>query len=142
MSLAVLQLILLLLVFIAAFSCDGLPERYVAGSFLSAMLLDRIAHSIPFMVANLNFAVWHLILDLLLLASLIAVAIKADRFWPMFVVSAQLVALVALALQAMGIGSQPLVWAIISQAPTWLAIALTFFGILYRRRGQRAVQER
>lgn len=141
MSLASIQLILLSLIFLAALFYSGLPERYVAGSFLFAMVLDRIAHAVPFIAANLNFAVWHLILDVLLMFALAGIAIKADRFWPMFVVSAQLIALIALALQAIGLGSQPLVWAVLSQAPTWLAIALTLFGILYRLRVQRTVQE-
>lgn len=142
MSLATAQLILLFFTFLSAICCGGRPERSVTSIFLLAMILDRLAHQIPFIAANLNFTVWHLVLEILLTTAVLIVALKADRFWPMFVGSFQIVALIAMMLQAIGIGSQPLVWAILNQVPTWLAIALTLYGILSQRRARKIQPER
>lgn len=129
MNLLIIQFILLLSTALFAIFCGDWPERCVSFSFLTVLVVDQLAHALP-VNGRIDFELWHLFLDASLMGIVIFVAIKADRFWPLFVASSQSIAAIAGILNFVGFGSQPLVWAILVRVPTWLAIVLTFFGTL------------
>lgn len=62
----------------------GAPERVVAGSLLTAYVATLLAYSeLPTRFEKVEIAV--LLVDTILLLGLIAVALRADRVWPLFV---------------------------------------------------------
>jgi hypothetical protein len=72
----------------------GAPERIVAGLFLTAWVAS-IVGDFPFAARFFTVAPAVLVIDGLLFAALLAVALRADRYWPMAVVSLQVIILLA-----------------------------------------------
>lgn len=134
MSLLLVQLVLLLASMLLALLYGGAPERLVSSSFLSVLAVDQLAHFAGLVEKPLDVEIWHLLLDASLTGVVVYVALKADRLWPLPVASAQLVATIAGFLDVMGVGTQPLAWAILIRGPTWMAIVFTLLGIVNRRR--------
>lgn len=77
-----------------AFRTGGRPERWTAGLFVMAGLLTLAVHS-PWPVRYVGLETSVLIVDVALLVALLAIALHADRFWP----------LVMAALQTMAVGA-------------------------------------
>ncbi|MFT4054924.1 MAG: hypothetical protein QM681_10490 [Novosphingobium sp.] len=69
----------------------GAPERLVAAALLAAACATAIvtAQSTPF--RHIEWAVFWI--DLALTCTLMAIALRADRFWPMWITAMQCVAL-------------------------------------------------
>lgn len=72
----------------------GAPERAVAVSFLVAGLATPLL-DLPQVQRFYSVALGVLAIDLLLLAALLAIALRADRFWPLLVVSLQAIIIIA-----------------------------------------------
>lgn len=133
-----IQVALLLLVALFALAKGGRPERHVA-----LILLGML-------VANLGFA-WisgrwtdygvfpwfRFILDLTGFALILAVALRADRWWPLWVSGVQLLAVLAHLLRAVDASIPPLVHAVMERWPFWIAIVITGIGTYLHHRRQR-----
>ncbi len=133
-----IQAALLLLVAFFAFTKGGRPERHVAfillGLFLAniayAALIGRwtVYEGIPW---------FRVILDLTGFALILAVALRADRWWPLWVSGVQLLAVLAHLLRAVDASVPPLVYAVMERWPFWIAIVMTGMGTLSYHRRER-----
>lgn len=133
MSMLKLQFALLLIVTILAIRYAGRPEQLVSGTFLSVLVIDQTFHLIVApLLPKIDVATWHFALETILSVVVIFIALKADRFWTLFVASAQAIALLVQLLRFAGFDTQDLVGAIMIRTPTWLAIILTGIAILRR----------
>jgi len=86
----------------------GCPERWIA-------LLLFVAFPASILVRKLNWAFGHIDLGLVLidgslLCGLVAVALRADRFWPMPIASMQILAMVGHALKLIEPDTLPLIY--------------------------------
>ncbi|MEA3031701.1 MAG: hypothetical protein QOG13_3026 [Sphingomonadales bacterium] len=72
----------------------GAPERAVAACFLVAGLATPLL-DLPQVQRFYSVAIGVFAIDLLLLAALLAIALRADRFWPMLVASLQAIIIIA-----------------------------------------------
>ena len=72
----------------------GAPERAVAAAFLVAGLATPLL-DLPEVQRFYSVSVGVFAIDLLLLAALLAIALRADRFWPLLVVSLQAIIIIA-----------------------------------------------
>jgi hypothetical protein len=72
----------------------GAPERAVAAAFLVAGLATPLL-DLPQVQRFYSVSVGVLAIDLVLLAVLLAIALRANRFWPMLVVSLQAIIIIA-----------------------------------------------
>lgn len=142
MSLLTLQFALLFIVTFLAIRYAGIPERAVSSVFLAVLVIDQAAHLVVSdRLSSFDVATWHLILEVLLTGSVIYIALRADRFWTLFVASAQTIALLVQLLRFAGFDTQNLVGAIMIRTPTWLAIVLTGIAIVRRLPAPRTQQQ-
>lgn len=135
-----LQVVVIALVFTAAWRVGGKPERYMASVYLSmlaialfgAILLDDFG-------ANLRQSQnYRFLLDVAALVAVATVAVLYDRWWTLWVGSVQLIAVIAHVLKLTGLAIHPLVYGVMERWPTWVAIALTGLGTwLHCRRSSR-----
>ena len=91
-----LQIILLVVALGAAMRWAGWPERAAALLALGSHALDRYYHwAIGGQGNYQQVDLGHLTIDLYLLAGFLAIALKADRQWTLWVAGAQIVALLS-----------------------------------------------
>jgi hypothetical protein len=83
-----------------AFRAGGKPERWTAGLFIGAGLLTLLVHS-PWPARYVGLETAVLLVDLALLFCLLAIALRADRFWPLLMASFQTMAVAAHAAKAL-----------------------------------------
>jgi hypothetical protein len=134
------QVLLICIVFIAAWRNGGKPERYVASIYM-AMLVASSANALLGDVGGdddyqglhtLRFA-----LDLAALAAVALVALRYDRWWTLWVGSVQFIAVMAHLLRASGMQLPPLAYAVMERWPVWMAVIITGLGTyLYHRRSR------
>lgn len=136
-----LQAVVVLVVVIAAWRTGGKPERYVATIYF-VMLLAGTAHSFwappsePHHIdAFFQFRAW---LDVGALVGVVLVAIRYDRWWTLWVGSAQFLAVMAHVLRALDMPVPMAAYAIMERWPVWIAILVTGLGtMLHHRRAKR-----
>ena len=105
------------------------PERSVAAILVASLVADQLFHwRFPDTITYVTVDLWHLALDILMFAGFMAVALYADRFWTLWVSSAQLIAVVAHLLRRIDTEMHQLIYAIFLQAPYWLAMVLLLWG--------------
>lgn len=136
-----IQLALMILAVAFAWRKGGAPERAAAMVIASMYVLDPLYHAIWGNVTlydDLN--VGHLAIDLMVLAGTATIALRARRIWTLWLVSVQLVALIAHGLRWMSATVDPLVYALMTRFPSYLQIALLILGTeLHRRRTLRGI---
>jgi len=88
MLLPIIGLFALFMSSCVAFKWGGLDERLAAGAFVMATLASRIATQSDYMHTETGV----LAIDTLLLLALVGLALRSDRFWPMWAAGFQLVA--------------------------------------------------
>lgn len=133
-----LQALLLCVVLIAAWRTGGKPERYVATTYFT-MLIAASAFRLfapPTEPTNIEdfhqFRAW---LDLAALCAVVTVALRYDRWWTLWVGSAQFLAVMAHVLRALEMPIPIVAYAVMERWPVWLAILLTGLGtILHNHR--------
>jgi hypothetical protein len=132
----VLQVLLLLLVAVFAWRKGGKPERQVASIYL-AMLVFGMAYAAAAgsWASYVSIPYYRVILDIAALLLVVRVALTHDRWWVLWVGSAQLLAVMAHFLRMAGMPLPPVVYAVMERWPVWLAIMLTGLGTwLHMRR--------
>jgi hypothetical protein len=137
------QVLCLVLVFAAAWRVGGKPEKSVASVYLLMLLMDLLgAVLLDDLGAGLRESQnYRALLDFAALIAVISVALRYDRWWTLWVGSAQLIAVIAHVLKLTGLSIPPLVYGVMERWPTWIAIALTGLGTwLHYRRSIRTVQ--
>ncbi len=138
-----LQVVLLVSIFVAAWRVGGKPEKYMASIYLSMLVVALAGAALldDFGAGLQQSQNYRFLLDLAALVAVATVALRYDRWWTLWVGSAQLIAVIAHALKLTGLSIDPLVYGVMERWPTWIAIALTGLGTwLHHRRSTRAAQ--
>lgn len=133
-----IQIVLLSLLAIFAWQRGGTPERHVA-LILIGMFVANVSHwafaghwtpyeSVPWFRIGIDGIGFVLILG---------VALHADRWWPLWVSSVQLLSVLAHLLRIVDADIPALAYAIMDQWPFWIAIVITGAGIYSHHRRQQ-----
>ncbi|MBL8656678.1 MAG: hypothetical protein JNJ92_04870 [Altererythrobacter sp.] len=121
------------------------PERWCAGILLTAILLARAQQ----LVASGFDSVWGLsgfataglayfVIDLATFAALTAVALKANRIYPLWMAGVQLTALITHIAERTTAAVSPLAYAILNLSTFYLAIAFLAVGLMAHVRRSRS----
>jgi hypothetical protein len=126
-----IQALLIVVIFIAAWRAGGKPERYVASIYL-CMLVGSSAHAFvagPDADANyINLHGFRFMLDACAFAGVVFVALRYDRWWTLWVGSVQLIAVMAHFLRILEWPIPPIAYAVMERWPVWIAVLLTGLG--------------
>lgn len=115
----------------------GGPERIVGISLLLAGLLTRLAYQ-PFAERFVAVDGGVMMIDLALLAVLLAVALYADRFWPLWLAAFHMLGTGAHFVRGMDHGIEPVAYAILLAAWSYPMILLLIIGTARHDRRKRA----
>lgn len=135
------QAFLLTAVFIGAWRVGGKPEKYVATIYF-AMLVMASAQALLFFPATQadyeDLYDFRFMLDLAALGGVLFAALRFDRWWTLWVGSAQFIAVMAHLLRALDMPIPALAYAVMERWPVWIAIILTALGtgLHHRRRSE------
>lgn len=143
MTFTMLEAIALFVVAGAAHWRGGIPERMVAWLMVMAYLFDLLYH-LAAGASTFQFVdPGHLAIDSVVLAGLLWIGLRANRFWPLPVCSLELIAVTAHLAVLAGIpGIRGVYWAM-TVVPGWLQYPMVLFGILaHNRRSVRVGQYR
>ncbi|MBX7495018.1 hypothetical protein K3172_04000 [Qipengyuania sp. 6B39] len=137
------QVAVLIVVFVYAWRRGGWPEKALATGLLSQILLDQTFHAVIGEGGDyLGLHPWHFFLDCLLLALIVTIALKADRFWTLWAGSLQLLAVGGHVLRAIDGGMFPLIYAILERFPFWMLILITGWGTYNHQQRSRPTGSR
>jgi hypothetical protein len=92
-----------------AIRCGGAPERIVAWIILATVVADPLLH----LLLQPRFRAvdpTHVIIDVARFAGLAAVAVRANRYWPIWLSAFQLLALAAHLAKAMDLAIHPVIY--------------------------------
>jgi hypothetical protein len=134
------QAILILVVFIAAWRAGGKPERCIATVYLTMFVVAAFdAILLPSSRDNPYDGLYgfRFILDLSALFAVITIALRYDRWWTLWVGSAQFVAVMAHLLRLLDIPVPPLAYAVMERWPVWIAVLLTGLGTTFHHRRRK-----
>jgi hypothetical protein len=122
-----------------AFRTGGRPERWTAAMFVIAGLLTLLLHS-PWPVRYVGLETSVLIVDAALLVALLAIALHADRFWPLAMAALQTMAVAAHVAKALDVrlGAGAYQQALV----VWSYATLPLLALGVWRRGRRVAQGR
>lgn len=122
-----------------ALSRGGRPEKQTVAILVAMLLLDRAYHAVAGPSLYLGMDEFHAFNDIWALAAMVTVALTANRFWPLWVASAQVIAVSAHFVRAEDLGLQPIIYAAMTSAPSWLQIVVLMMGTWnFRRRHRKA----
>ncbi|WP_228243357.1 hypothetical protein [Porphyrobacter sp. GA68] len=132
-----LQLTLLAIAVLYAWRRGGPPEKAVA-FILVAMALSGALYNAMFGVQDHQSIDWgNLMIDSSAFVALAAVALREERLWTILAASAQLISLLSHLLRALHMDMGPLIYAVMSRAPSYLLIALLLLGTALQHRRLR-----
>lgn len=129
---------LLLLVFVLLALWQGAkPERHFALVFIGMFSLDRLYHLIFgrgqfFLNADLG----HLLIDTIALAAFVVIALRANRVYPIWLASFQLMTIVSHIVRAASPAIEHGAYAILVFAPSYLEVLVFGLGITAHIRRQ------
>jgi len=118
-----------LVVYFAAVWRGGGPERAGAAILFGAFLADEIYHMVAGPHQFLIFDPVELAIDLFSLVAFSALAVRANRFWPMVLAALQLMAVVGHFAASSELGMQRAYWAM-TEPPVVLGVITLFFGLV------------
>ncbi|OAO01792.1 hypothetical protein A8B75_13620 [Sphingomonadales bacterium EhC05] len=129
-----LYLSLLVAAILYALFRGGTPERIHAGILVGASISDTVVHMFTpaeYMVMDPG----HAIIDSAAWVGFFAVALRANRFWPLWVVSLQTIAVVGHIAKLLDVSIAPLAYAIMQAASSYpLLIALMIGTYCHQKR--------
>jgi hypothetical protein len=132
-----LQLVLLVLAITYVWYRGGQPERAAAAAVASMYLLDPIYHAIWGQVTVYDqINVGHLVIDVVAWVAMVWIALRANRWWTLWLASAQTISVLSHFLRGVTSVMYPWVYAAMGRGPSWLEIVLLFVGtaLVQRRR--------
>lgn len=134
------QALLIIVVFVAAWRRGGEPERYVASIYLAMLVtsgVNAFSASAQAGADYSNVKQLHFLLDGLALAGVVFVALRYDRWWTLWVGSVQSLAVMAHLLRALNWPIPPIAYAVMERWPVWLAVMITGIGTALQIRRSR-----
>ena len=134
------QVGLLLAVALYAWRRGGWPERAAAAALAAMFALDAAYHWLDRAPQWREVSLWHMSLDLALLAALVGLALRAPRIWTLWLASFQLVSALGQILRLFEVAMPVRVYWAMTAAPSYCQILLLAAGIYLndQRRGDSA----
>lgn len=116
----------------ASFAFGGAPERWMAAMFLGAALLSRLAYSAE---ATRFHSVerWVAVVDLVLLAGITVLLLRADRFWPIAMFATHGVTVLAHLVKRLDLSIVRHAYAISIVAPAYLTLLILLVAVVRHR---------
>jgi hypothetical protein len=134
MTSSMLEAIALLILASAAHWRGGIPERMIAWLMVLSYLVDEVYHLAAGASTYQYVDPGHLVIDSAVLAGLLWVSLRANRFWPLPVCSLELIAVTAHFAVLAGVpGIRGVYWAM-TVVPSWLQYPVILIGILAHSR--------
>ena len=128
-----LYISLLVLCTIYAVWRGGAPERAIALSYFSTWILDSWVHFFtPAEYAEMDPG--HFVIDLVLWIAFFAISLRANRFWPLCIVSLQTIALVAHIAKLMDVSIHPQAYYIMQVASSYPLLVTIAIGTFCHQR--------
>lgn len=118
----------------------GRCERIAAFVFLSATIVSILAHS-PVHVRYVAIELSDLIIDVLVLAALLSLALLSDRFWPLWVAGLQLTTTMSHLLKWIQPDLLPLAYAAAERFWSYPILIILLFGAWRQHRRQRETRQ-
>lgn len=130
--------ILLALILIALWRGAG-PERWSAAVFICMFVLDRLYHFILGQGAQYGtMDVGHFCIDLIATIAFVAIALRANRIYPLCLAALQVIAVISHVIRAISPAVAGGAYSILMIAPSYLQIAVFGTGLcLHLRRSQK-----
>ena len=122
------QMAMLLAVAGYAWRRGGWPEQAVAGLLVAIVVVDRLFHWLVVSPQYRQLDLWHLSLDLVMLAVVAVIALRAARVWPLWIASLQVISTLGHFLNAIGATMPLQVYWVMTTAPSYLQIFLLAMG--------------
>lgn len=132
------QVGLLLAVAIYAWRRGGWPELAAAVALSAMFLVDALYHALVRAPEWREVSLWHMSLDLTLLAVLVVLALRAPRVWTLWLASLQLVAALGQVLRLLELEMPVRVYWAMTAAPSYCQILLLAAGICLNDRRRTA----
>ncbi|OGS49842.1 MAG: hypothetical protein A3J40_12625 [Erythrobacter sp. RIFCSPHIGHO2_12_FULL_63_10] len=118
----------------------GKPERTAALILVGIPLTDLVYHSLSGEQGIYHTVdLVHAAIDLVALVAIVWLALRADRFWTLWLGALQLIATLSHVIRALEVEMYPVVYAIIIRGPFWAQIFLVALGTWLHARRQRQV---
>lgn len=125
-----------------ALTKGGRPERAAGAMLFAAVLLTRLARMIA-LALSLQADLCVLAVDLALLFALTALALRADRFWPLWLVALQTLGTVAHLVDALDPSIDRVAYAILTRGWSYpMTVILIVATLRHRRRLSAGYEER
>lgn len=138
-----LQIVLLILVTAYAVRRGGKPERNAAFILVGLPLADLLYHTLSGEQGSYHAVdLVHAAIDLAALAAIVWLAIRADRFWTLWLGALQLIAVLAHLIRLLEVGMHPVAYAIFIRGPFWGQMILVALGTWLHARRKRQAAER
>lgn len=135
---AELETAMLLLLAAAAWRWGAGPERAAASSLLVFVVVDPIYHWFVGRHANYGVVeVGHLVQDCIVGGFLVAIAMRANRFYTLWMAAFQLLAVLSHAGRSFSHSAAPLAYSILTYLPSYLLLVTLGIGILQHARHVR-----
>jgi len=133
-----LQTAVFVLLALAAWRYGGGPERILAGVLVWFKVADVVNHALFVGAAgSARLGIGHVVIDVVALAVAVAVALFANRVYPLWFAAFQLLAVFAHLARAVAPNEAPLAYAMLYIGPSYCQIFLLAGGIWYHRRRVR-----
>jgi hypothetical protein len=96
----------------------GSPERSATAAYFSVWVFDKLIHlSVPVEYAEMD--PWYFLLDLIAWIAFLAIALRAKRFWPLWIVAVQTISMVAHMAKLMDVSIVPRAYYIMQVASSY-----------------------
>lgn len=125
-----LQLAILAAAVLYAWQRGGSHERSVAAILVAMAISDPIYHAVFGFRTLQTIDLGHLVIDLAAFTALTLVALREGRCWTLLAASAQLISLLSHLLRVLHVDMGPLIYAILTRAPSYMLLALLLTGTL------------
>ena len=122
------QVCLLALVSLFAWRRGGGPEKAAAVALLASLAIDQTYHALVAAPLYRQLDLWHMSLDVAMLAVMVGLALRSPRVWLLWMASLQTISALGHVLHVIELAMPVVVyWAMIT-APSWLQILLLAAG--------------
>lgn len=116
----------------SAWRWGGAPERWLTGTFLATMVVPvyLIRWFWPERTAEDPFLFVHLVVEIIAFAMFLAIALKANRNYPLWIAGFQLVALATHLIKPFWDGVSPLAMVVLITGPSYCQLVLMIAGFI------------